>query len=436
MEAHKTGIALALITLCAACGGGGGGGDGGNSPPPATATTLATVSIVSPNSGQTVSGILNYAASVNSAVTKVDFSVSSASPMFLGTSMAAPFGGALDTIRLENGDHTLTAVAYDARGKTTTSQVAFKVQNSTPPAGGGGTTTKPANMLFWSGFESGVSVGAPRNCYEAGCWQDLLGTDSATGFSWPPKIGGGTSQFQIRSGANTNPTLTTIPSNIVNEIQTVTGRTGAPTRALSSLIKRQCIGTGSQNNSLGCSAQDSYLIQPTREPGDLYISFWRKLPPDLLEKLIDGWHVVFAWKTTGDYRVIVQIVNFGGVTPYWDIRGDNDANGGLPKQEFWRVNNQTVPVPIGEWFKFEVFWHRSEGADGRVWMAVNGQKIVDKLGSNIGVNGNAIDRIFLMQLYTAASYPIEQWTNDIQIWSAFPIAKAGDPWYDGVYGPH
>src|SRR5262249_25770160 len=50
----------------------------------------------------------------------------------------------------------------------------------------GGTTTKPASMLFWSGFENGVSVGAPRDCYAAGCWQDVQGTDSVSGFTWPP----------------------------------------------------------------------------------------------------------------------------------------------------------------------------------------------------------------------------------------------------------
>jgi len=94
-----------------------------------------------------------------------------------------------------------------------------------------------------------------------------------------------------------------------------------------------------------------------------------------------------------------------------------------------------VAVPIGEWFKFEVFWHRSTGSDGRVWMAVNGQKLVDKFGPNIGVNGSPIDRIFL-EFYSAATYPLEQWTDDVQFWSSFPAAKAGDPWYDGVYGPH
>jgi hypothetical protein len=167
----------------------------------------------------------------------------------------------------------------------------------------------------------------------------------------------------------------------------------------------------------------------------MYISFWRRLDSTLLEKLVNGWHVVFEWKTTGDYRVISQIVTYGG-TPYWQITADNVANGGLTYQQFWRVENRTAPVPIGQWFKFEVFWHRSAGSDGRVWMAVNGEKLVDNFGPNIGVNGNPIERIFLTQLYTAATYPIEQWTDDVQIWSAFPTAKAGDPWYDGVYGPH
>jgi len=145
---------------------------------------------------------------------------------------------------------------------------------------------------------------------------------------------------------------------------------------------------------------------------------------------------VFEWKTTGDYRISAQLVNYGQTTPYWEIRADNVANGGLAYEAFWRIRNKTVRVPIGEWFKFEVFWHRSKGADGRVWMAVNGQKLIDKFGPNYGVNNNPIDRIFLMQLYSAASYPLSQWTDDIQIWKTFPTAKPGDPWYDGVYAPH
>ena len=297
----------------------------------------------------------------------------------------------------------------------------------------------PARLLFWSGFEEGVFVGAPRNCYDSGCWQDLAGTDSASGFAWPPRIGGGGGRFQARSGTRSAPSTSTITDYIVNDIQTVKGRTGAPTRAHHVLIKKTgctaAAGTASINGT-DCSAQDPYLLQPTSEPGDLYISFWRKLDPTLPQKLVNGWHVVFEWKSVGDYRINAQIVNYGGGTPYWQITADNVANGGLPAQEFWRVTNRSVAVPFDEWFKFEVFWHRSHGADGRVWMAVNGRKLVDKFGPNYGVNDDRIDRIFLMQLYSAATYPLEQWTDDVQIWSGFPRAKPGDPWYDGVYGPH
>jgi hypothetical protein len=290
----------------------------------------------------------------------------------------------------------------------------------------------PARLLFWSGFEDGVSVGAPRDCYSAGCWQDLVGTDSVSGFSWPPKIAGGTGAFQVR--ANTASTPSTITDYIVNDIQTVTGRAGVPTRALHTLIKQNgCTGKAPQGE---CAAQAPYLLQPPTEPGDLYISFWRKFQPDLLEKLVKSWHVVFEWKSAGDYRVIAQIVNYGGAPPWWEIRADNDANGGLAREEYWRVNNRAVRVPVGEWFKFEAFWHRSEANDGRVWMAVNGQKLADQFGPNIGVNNNPIDRIFLTQLYSGASYPLEQWTDDVQIWSGFPRARPGEPWYDGVYAPH
>jgi len=397
-------------------------------PPTTTGGTAPSVALTSPTSAQSVSGMLNYAATVNSAVSKVDFSVSSATPMSLGTKTAAPFGGTLDTTRLENGSHTLTAVATDAQGKTATSQVTFSVQNSVTQV----PATKPASLLFWSGFESGVSVGAPRDCYSAGCWQDLLGTDSTTGFSWPPKIGGGGGSYQVRSAIASTPT--TITDYIVNDIQTTTGHTGAQTRVARTVIKKTgCSGTAAQDGA-NCSAQNPYMLQPAKEPGDLYVSYWRKIDPTLLQKLINSWHVVFEWKTSGDYRVIAQIVTYSG-SPQWEIRGDNFANGGLPTQVFWR-SNPTARVPIGEWFKFEVFWHRSAGSDGRVWMAVNGQTLIDRRGSNIGVRNNPIDRIFLMQLYSGASYPLTQWTDDMQIWSSFPTAKPGDPWYDGVYAPH
>ena len=35
----------------------------------------------------------------------------------------------------------------------------------------------------------------------------------------------------------------------------------------------------------------------------MYISFWLKLQPDLLEKMTpQNWRTIFEWKTGGDYR--------------------------------------------------------------------------------------------------------------------------------------
>ncbi len=313
----------------------------------------------------------------------------------------------------------------------------------------------PSTLLFWSGFE-GISFGPIQNsCTSSSCVQDLIGTDSTTGFAWPPQIpGGGNSLFKLRAGNNVNPTPATIGSYQFNEIQTVTGRTGAPTRAQFSQINKNCFGN-TNSGQQDCSSQDTYMVQPASEPSpDLYISYWRKVQPDLATKMAnepEKMHVVFEWKTgvnqVGDKRVIAEIVGWdAGQAPYFQIRLDNVANNpNLQQHEDWRCPNFGLTVcgapkvrvpPLDQWFKFEVFWHRSTGSDGRIWMAVNGVKIVDNHGPNVGVNNNPIDRIMFLQLYSGLNYPLYQWTDDVQIWSTFPSAAPGDPWYDGVYGPH
>ncbi len=284
-----------------------------------------------------------------------------------------------------------------------------------------------ANLLFSSGFEGTTALLAPSDFYGTGAWQGLVGIDSSTGFTWPPIIwGGGATHFQMI--ADTSVDATTIDNYMVNQIQTVTGRDGTPTRALYSEIKQSgCCGTSPQG---GGPTQDPFMIQPLGETSDLYISYWLKHQPDLADLMQVGqvgtgwnWHVVFEWKTAGDYRVICMIRRdpyFNGGNLYWNIVGDNEANGGLPYQMFWESNNTQVPVPAGQWIKFEVFWHRSSGNDGRVWMAANGQVLVDHYGPNMGVNNASINRIMMPNLYSSTAYPIFQWVDDMQIWDGFP----------------
>jgi len=160
----------------------------------------------------------------------------------------------------------------------------------------------------------------------------------------------------------------------------------------------------------------------------MYIRYWLKLQPNFQTLMSNGsgwnWRVVFEFKTAGDYRVIAQIQpdpgGYNGGRPWWRVLGDNNANGGLAYQSFWDLQNTTVPVPIDQWFKVEVFWHRSSGSDGRVWMAINGQTIADHLGPNKGVNNKPINRIMVHQVYSSSPYPIYQWVDDLEIWDGFP----------------
>src|SRR5262245_55266996 len=120
-----------------------------------------------------------------------------------------------------------------------------------PPNGGnGGGTTPPASLLFWSGFDGAIAPGAPYDCWGNGCWQDMTGTDTVTGFTWPPRVNGGVGRFQLLSNPTAGAPANTsnVGQYMSNAITTVTGRKGTSTRALLSTIYQSgCCGTGSLN---------------------------------------------------------------------------------------------------------------------------------------------------------------------------------------------
>jgi hypothetical protein len=109
---------------------------------------------------------------------------------------------------------------------------------------------------------------------------------------------------------------------------------------------------------------------------------------------------------------------------YWDSAGDNNANGPYPFQNYWTSDNHTVPVVAGQWFHLETFTHRSTGSDGEFWAKVDGQTIVDHMGSNIGVNNDPINRIMVSENYSNGHMPASQWVDDVQIWDGIPPSGA------------
>jgi hypothetical protein len=304
-----------------------------------------------------------------------------------------------------------------------------------------------ARKLFGSGFEGSTSVMAPTECWGTGCWQDLLGADSVTGFSWPGNLWGGGGKFLVL----TDPVVTT-PSNIgayaFNRIESVAGPRGDQSRALFQQITQNVNGTAPMGSA---PTQNEFQFLPQWDTGDTYVSYWVKLQPDLVQKMtnlpagpgISGggtWRAFFATKTggqtawggpanNGDYRIEAYLVTYGNSQPYWMVLGDNEAGGGAPLVNNWSVENRNVPVPVGQWFKFEIFWHRSSGSDGRVWVAANGQTIVDRRGANVGAWNMPINRIMAPMVYTGSAMPVYQWVDDLEIWDGFPPANGSNAPY-------
>ncbi len=308
------------------------------------------------------------------------------------------------------------------------------------------TKAQAANLLFSSGFEGTTALNPPYGCWGTGCWQDIVGTDSSTGFTWPPNIWGGGSNFFLLADAPVD--AASIRDYMFNQILTVTGHKGTQTRTLySQMTQSGCCG-GDATQGQGATSND-LLLQPANEAGDLYISYWFKFQPDLLQQLTpQNWRFLSSFKSAGDFRAAIDVVTWGNVAPYWLILGDNAA-GALPYQEFWRVENRSIEVPIGRWFKLEVFWHRSgnfTNNGGRYWVAVDGQPIADVSSGNLsnvicappcntsmmGVSNAPIDRIFVSGNYGGGPYPMYYWLDDLQIWDGFPPANGNDP----PYAPH
>ena len=124
----------------------GGGGD----------TTAPTVAITGPGGGATVSGTAQVTASAsdNIGVVGVQFKLNGTN--LGGEDTAAPYAISWDTTTATNGSHTLTAVARDAAGNTTTSaSVTVTVSNTT---GGGGEAPTVSITTPFNGDWTGNSL--------------------------------------------------------------------------------------------------------------------------------------------------------------------------------------------------------------------------------------------------------------------------------------
>jgi len=182
---------------------------------------------------------------------------------------------------------------------------------------------------------------------------------------------------------------------------------------------------------------------------------------------------VFDVKTEGDLRYAVTFIKADSTdaakygvpvgTIGWEMIGDNNANGGLTYEEFFRVKlyNQCAPldhsvsVPLLEWFGFRVYWKRAASyadtstgqfvvqinrSTDQKWVTVWDQNATTNetynnlypasaIGNNpdtnnrnihMGVNGKRIQRIFSGIYGNYEEYPVTVKISNEKFWSGLP----------------
>ena len=302
-----------------------------------------------------------------------------------------------------------------------------------------------AKMLFKTSFGSGVNLDPITGMLDFQAWQNLSGTDKATGYSFP--VAG----FQSNSTAlqligpysitGTKLTADNLSYYFDNKIVTnVVGPKGNYVNELFLNLKHKDEPVGKANSQVPLLIQRPWTIP---DVGDVYISYWFQLPADLASKLdptvsSGNWRVMFEWKSggwnntyKGDYRMKTTVLKGIDGNLYWDSGWDNNANMSTTDISSWvytpywsstsdpAASNYLVPVPVGKWFKFEVFWHRST-TNGYYWAAVNGKTIASHTGNNIGVFNLPVTRIMVTNSYSGGYGPVIGHMTDLQIWNGFP----------------
>ncbi len=101
----------------------------------ATDTTPPSVTITSPLNGSTVGGTITITANAvdNVGVTRVEFFVDS---LLIGTDTAPLFNTIFDTMTVSDGEHNISAQAFDAMNNTATETISVIVNNTAPPMTG------------------------------------------------------------------------------------------------------------------------------------------------------------------------------------------------------------------------------------------------------------------------------------------------------------
>jgi len=280
---------------------------------------------------------------------------------------------------------------------------------------------------FRSGFERGVEL---RYDEPTRARDQLSGRDATTGFDWSTDLPAPTANFfyLVRHPR---------PSDFVRtELRDTEGHDGKPTRALRMEVRAQdptVRAAGILNRS------EFSLFKPDYRQA--YTRYWMKLQDNYLEVCPrdhrTSWRMFFELKEpdsgaprrhatenrqtgTNNYRISCYVRRKPSGELYWHVRGEAPQPF---RQVDWDLFNDEVPVPLGKWFKVEVFFRHAD--DGLFWLAIDGRQVALRHGRTqhpdrpLPIGFWSPFKLYLSPEWLASG-PNHQWIDDVEFWPDFP----------------
>lgn len=292
----------------------------------------------------------------------------------------------------------------------------------------GGQTPPPesdtqATLLFRSGFEADTRVDPIDRNAEGDFFQHFSGVDASTSHEWPLTLWEArpvTTGIHSITGSGNR-----VSAYVNNYLETVTGPSGQPTRAL----RMGALGPAPRF----CCIQSMFQISGPAQPvNSVYLRAWMKLNPEVPAQAQanrrDFWRTLLELKTLHDYRLSTFVVANAGETLSWRATADNNPDGTrppCPPGSCWTEDNTSFPAKVDEWFLMEIYLKRSTGADGRFFWAANGNVVVDHYGPAFGAYQENVHFLAISALYgdSRNMSPAYQWLDDLEIWDRPPCAS-------------
>lgn len=292
----------------------------------------------------------------------------------------------------------------------------------------------PARLLYQVNFAN-LALAPITDCWGTGARQMFV-APAPVDVGWPGK-----QCLLLLSDP-----LTVTPATIGEVLDFQLDHYAGPTSGLvlKQSIYKSALGTAPMQ---GAATQSTFEFNPLHEEPSLYATFYLKFQDSLAAVLADAmriqgygaWREVTCMKTgtqgpsgalaDGDCRIQVAVYAVDRAEPYWSLVIDDqgghrfytEAEEPRARVERCHIDNLDMAVPVGKWFKVEQFTRRSAGPEGRVIFAVDGVKVFDRWGPNMGELGHPMNRLMFPVLYSGSSLPIWQWIGGpYELWTLPP----------------